>query len=221
MACCVALATRSAELKRFETCGQLLRHAACLIEEEVPALPGPTRTELRAYVDDAQSHQLYSRGRYAAALAAVRRARKVHAGAGRWGHAAACWLHEGCVLSRTQRHGAAAACAQRVLDLVQDGRLEAEQRTGGADAQRLCMVAVAYHNLAVEQLFTGQALDAALSSQNARRLARLCLAYSTRWLRRFEVTQQRALGALASAKMEGASEEERRVYEALTHTLGT
>lgn len=36
-----------------------------------------------------------------------------------------------------------------------------------------------------------------MSSQNARRLARLCLSYSNRWLHSFEGTHKLALGELA------------------------
>lgn len=38
-----------------------------------------------------------------------------------------------------------------------------------------------------------------MSSQNARRLARLCLSYSNRWLRSFEGTHKLALAELARA----------------------
>lgn len=41
--------------------------------------------------------------------------------------------------------------------------------------------------------------EACLSSQNARRLARLCLSYSNRWLHSFEGTHKLALAELARA----------------------
>ena len=41
--------------------------------------------------------------------------------------------------------------------------------------------------------------EACMSSQNARRLARLCLSYSNRWLRSFEGTHKLALAELARA----------------------
>ena len=70
----------------------------------------------------------------------------------------------------------------QVLMMVEDGRLE----SGGASAQKICLVAVTYHNIAAEQLLLSRIHEACVSSQNARRLARLSLSYSNRWLPTFE-----------------------------------
>ncbi|CAN0344783.1 unnamed protein product, partial [Hapterophycus canaliculatus] len=48
----------------------------------------------------------------------------------------------------------------------------------------------------VEQLILRHAGEACMSSQNARRLARLCLSYSNRWLHSFEGTHKLALAEL-------------------------
>lgn len=53
--------------------------------------------------------------------------------------------------------------------------------------------------LQVEQLILRHAGQACMSSQNARRLARLCLSYSNRWLHSFEGTHKLALAELAKA----------------------
>ena len=60
---------------------------------------------------------------------------------------------------------------------MDDGRLGLTSAT----PKQLCLVAVAYHNLAVLQLKMGVPDLAAKSSQSARKIARLCLSYSSRY----------------------------------------
>ena len=55
------------------------------------------------------------------------------------------------------------------------------------------MLAVCYNNIAVEHLAMRKYEDACVASQNARRLARLSLSYSNRYLRHFETTHNVAL----------------------------
>jgi hypothetical protein len=80
--------------------------------------------------------------------------------------------------------------------MVEDGRLE----SGGASAQKICLVAVTYHNIAAEQLLLSRIHEACVSSQNARRLARLSLSYSNKWLSNFEATHRMALAALSTQR---------------------
>ena len=87
--------------------------------------------------------------------------------------------------------------------MVQDGQLE----MGGQHPQKLCLVAVTYNNIAVEQIALGHVDRAANSSQNARRLARLCLSYSVRFLRKIEACHEFALSA---ARAKFAAGEARR-----------
>eukprot|EP01038_Epipyxis_sp_PR26KG_P008964 gene8964-12086_t len=54
--------------------------------------------------------------------------------------------------------------------------------------KQLCSVAIAYHNLAVVQLKLGLPDLACKNSQNARKIARLCLSYSNRWIDTFQYT---------------------------------
>jgi hypothetical protein len=73
--------------------------------------------------------------------------------------------------------------------LVENGSIAFEE----TNPQLLCLVAVAYHNLAVIQLKL-QVPDAACkNSQNARKIARLCLSHSNRWINTFHWTHQIAL----------------------------
>lgn len=74
--------------------------------------------------------------------------------------------------------------------MVNEGRLAFTE----AKPKELCIVAVTYHNLAVIQLKLQVPDAAAKSSQNARKIARLCLSHSNRWINTFHWTHQVALG---------------------------
>lgn len=102
--------------------------------------------------------------------------------------------------------------------MVEDGRLE----SGGASAQKICLVAVTYHNIAVEQLLLSRVHEACVSSQNARRLARLSLSYSNRWLKNFEATHRMALAALSTqreVRVKIQSKDQAQLFQDLTKTM--
>jgi disulfide bond formation protein DsbB len=73
--------------------------------------------------------------------------------------------------------------------MVENGRLSLQE----ASPKQLCLVAVGYHNLAVIQLKLAMPDLACKSSQNARKIARLCLAYSNRWIDIFQYTHEIAI----------------------------
>ena len=89
---------------------------------------------------------------------------------------AKCQLHVGVLLSRQRNHGEAIRCCGQILQMVDEGKLEGT----GADTEKICMIAVCYHNIAVDHLLLHQIQEACVASQNARKLARLCMAYSNR-----------------------------------------
>ena len=108
----------------------------------------------------------------------------------------------------------------QVLMMVEDGRLE----SGGASAQKICLVAVTYHNIAAEQLLLSRIHEACVSSQNARRLARLSLSYSNRWLPTFEATHKMALAALSTqrgVRTKIQSKEQAQLFQDLAKTMYT
>lgn len=76
--------------------------------------------------------------------------------------------------------------------MVEYGRLATENTT----PKQLCMVAIAHHNLAVVQLKLLMPDLACKSSQNARKIARLCLSYSNRWVSIFQYTHEIAIADL-------------------------
>ena len=65
---------------------------------------------------------------------------------------AKCHLHTAVMLSKQRQHGEAVRCNGQVLQLVDEGKLE----DGGPSAEKVCMVAVCYHNIAVDQLLMQQ-----------------------------------------------------------------
>jgi hypothetical protein len=72
------------------------------------------------------------------------------------------------------------------LSLIEDGTLHFTEDT--ATSEELCIVAVGYHNLAIVQLKMEASDLACKSILNARKIARLCLSYSNRWLANFQWT---------------------------------
>jgi hypothetical protein len=73
--------------------------------------------------------------------------------------------------------------------MLDDGRLTFETAT----PLQLCLIAIAYHNLAIIQLKLEVPDLACKSSQNARKIARLCLSYSNRWIDTFQKTHDIAI----------------------------
>ncbi|RHY49422.1 hypothetical protein DYB30_005663, partial [Aphanomyces astaci] len=156
-----------------------------------------TRLELLAYIADTYAYYYYSRSKASAAMTYISKAHVVHSKHGEWSHLAKCKLHMATLLSRLDQHPEAVLQLQLILALVEEAKLE-EDGGGGASAQKLCLVAVCYNNLALEQLHLKDVDGAATSSQNARRLARLCLSYSNRWLAQFENTHKAVIRAMAT-----------------------
>ena len=105
------------------------------------------------------------------------------------------------------------------MAMVESGRL------AGADAspKQLCLVAIAYHNLAVVQLKLNMPDLACKNSQNARKIARLCLSYSNRWIDVFQFTHEIAIGdikwELSTKKVQDLTQEQLFVVKELAEAL--
>lgn len=131
---------------------------------------------------------------------------------------AKCHLHTGVLMSRLRQHGEAIRCNGQILQMVDEGKLEGN----GTDQEKICMIAICYHNIAVDHLMLQQVHEACVASQNARRLARLCLAYANRYMRFFESTHGTALEALEKTKdvrESFASREDRKLFKNLSADL--
>eukprot|EP01029_Cantina_marsupialis_P008928 TRINITY_DN2094_c0_g1_i2.p1 TRINITY_DN2094_c0_g1~~TRINITY_DN2094_c0_g1_i2.p1 ORF type:complete len:144 (-),score=39.70 TRINITY_DN2094_c0_g1_i2:156-587(-) len=108
-------------------------------------------------------------------------------------HVAKCHLHSAAALSVLKKPKEAVACLTQVLEMLETNQLE----EGASGAYILSLVAVCYHNLAVEQYRMKKMKQACQCSQNARRLARLSLSFSTQWLSNFEATHNACLTGLS------------------------
>ena len=185
---------------KFSQALQMLKHAQKLVDMTSSSgqdtLPKFNRYELKAFVNDSMSYYYFKRNKPHASLQYAEKAMKIHHRLKQWEHVAKCHLHTGAILSKLQRHDEAIRAMGQVLKMVEDERLE----TGGTSSQKICLIAVTYHNIAVEQLLLSRVMEACVSSQNARRLARLSLSYSNRWIQNFEATHRLALTALSTQK---------------------
>ena len=81
-----------------------------------------------------------------------------------------------------------------------------------------------YHNIAVQQLLLRRSAEACVSSQNARRLARLSLSYSSRFLKQFEVTHRICLETLNAQKavdseLKGKDDKTAQIFKDLSSAL--
>ena len=76
--------------------------------------------------------------------------------------------------------------------MVENGRLAQLN----ASPKQLCLISVCYHNLAVVQLKLALPDLACKNSQNARKLARLCLSHSNRWIKVMQYTHEVAINDL-------------------------
>jgi hypothetical protein len=77
-------------------------------------------------------------------------------------------------------------CLYVVLAMIEDGSLAMTDPT----PERLCLVSLTYHNLAITQLKLLCPEDAIKNSFNAQRIARLCLSMTNRWLPMMHWTHQ-------------------------------
>ena len=217
--CCTIFGIKYTDSSKYGGALEMFQKAERLVNDGGGgAIEGAVRTQTRAFIHDALSYYYYKRKKPSAALVYATRSMKAHVRLEQWEHVAKCHLHTGAILSMLRRHDESIRCMGQVLQLVEDERLE----VGGTSAQKICLVAVCYHNIAVEQLILCRVAEACVSSQNARRLARLSLSYSNRWLRQFESTHQACLKALTAQRDVRSTlktQEQRELFQTLSRAL--
>jgi len=211
---CNAFGVRCLEQKKYPKALELLERANDLAGYE-DIIPHHLVQELKAFVMDSFAYYYMRRNKPSAALQYITNAMKAHNRRRDWPHVAKCHLHTASILSKLERHDEAIRCLGQVLAMVDDGLLE----VGSNNAQQLLLVSVAYHNIAVEQLILRHVSEACVSSQNARRLARLCLSYSNRYLPNFEATHVAALKELAASVRHKQNESESEIFQKLAKGL--
>lgn len=148
--------------------------------------PTLLRRELRAMVYDTLAFYFYKKKKFSSAMINSKKALEIHeelmdreSVAVSLSHIAVCQFLLGDFKATHKT-------LYQFLAMVEEGRL----RFSEATPQQLCVVAIAYHNLAVTQMKLLVPDLAIKNSQCARKLARLCLAHSNRWLNQFQYTHE-------------------------------
>ena len=147
------------------------------------------RNTLRAHVHDSLAYFFYKKGKSMSATSYTKLALEVHELDEDIEAVGVSLLHLSAIECQLSNFKGAHRTLYQFLAMVEDGRLSFEE----ASPKQLCVVAVAYHNLAVAQLKMLAPDLACKSSQNARKIARLCLSYSNRWMHVFQWTHDVAL----------------------------
>lgn len=195
---CNAFASRCIDYQKFPTGLQLMKQAEHLIDNSI-LVDNTTRTELLAYLYDTYAHYYYKRRKPHAGLQYMMKAHEIHSRQSSWSHLAKCRLHIANLLSFQMKHVEAMRYMASILEMIEENKLEeTSEAGGGGSAQKLCLAAVCYNNLAVEQLHMREFEAASVSSSNAQRLAKLCLSYSNRWLAQFQATSECVALAIAT-----------------------
>jgi hypothetical protein len=198
---CNAFASRCIDYKKFTPALLLIKQAEQLIYNSI-LIDEATRLELMAYLYDTYAHYYYRKRKAHAGLQYILKAHEIHSKQNNWSHLAKCRLHIANLLSFQLKHQEAMKYMASILEMIEESKLEEQgnKRQGGdgVSAQKICLAAVCYNNLAVEQLHLREFEAASVSSANAKRLARLCLSYSNRWLAQFETTSNCAALAIAT-----------------------
>ena len=146
-----------------------------------------------------------------------------------------CDLYRAFILQQLNRYNDAIKVLKNILRTVDDGTLdfmkgngvedkESQTREGkynGSNPHVVLLVAVTYHNLSCLQLLKGRVGDALMNSQNCRKVSRLCMSVSNRYLSRFEETHLKAMNELFSIVCPRKSEKDAIVLQRLFQQLFT
>ena len=152
-------------------------------------LPADVREELVGHVSDTRSYYFYKKQKYGSAVYEIQRAKKIHEKYGNTEEATINILRLATIECMQSKFKESHKRLYEFLSIIEDGKLG----LNNANAKQLCLVAIAYHNLAVIQMKLQVPDLAVRSSQSARKIARLCLSYSNRWIETFQWTHDAAM----------------------------
>ena len=176
------------EKKAYDIALEILNNAEKW-SRRVDILPKDVRVGLTPHIMDAMAFYFYKRGKLLSAMSYTKMALRDHEELGNVDYVCISKLHQSAILSQSGEFKDAHKLLFEVLAMVEDGRMSMEEAT----PRQLCLVSIAYHNLAVVQLKLLVPDLAAKNSQNARKIARLCLSYSNRWMQVYEWTHEVAM----------------------------
>ncbi len=186
---CNAFATLCLENKDFSATMLLIRTAEEYLKQEDIFQSALERTELKAYIHMTLAYYFYRKKMSSAALSHSQQSYDLMIKLGKDDYIAMCLLMLSCCKYQVSNFKESHRLLYQILEMVETGRLSLYE----SKPKELCLIAIAYHNLAVIQMKLQVPDAAAKSSQNARKIARLCLSYSNKWINIFHWTHQLAL----------------------------
>lgn len=190
-----SFAIRCIQTKLHAKAMELIDKSLDLIDSDLALLPENDCNELTAATKETQAYYYIRRAKPSAALQYIISASNIYKSSNepsRFINIARCRLHEAFIQNRLNKHDKAMTSLKSIIAMVERGVLEMQD-----EKEVLLLCSSAYLNIAVIQLSTGHVSDSCVSSQNARRLARLCLSVSSHYLPIIESTHKNGLNQLS------------------------
>eukprot|EP01031_Cornospumella_fuschlensis_P029422 gene29422-35514_t len=207
------------EKNMFEIAISFLNRAEQFCANKEVLERGSVRKFFKAHVCNAMAYYFYKRKKLLAAQEYVNRAMETFEVVQDFEGVGTCLLHLGAIFTNLTKFKEAHKIMYQFLAMVESGRLS----TLNASPKQLCMVSVAYHNLAVVQLKMDTSDLACKSSQNARKIARLCLSHSNRYIETFQFTHKVAISDmkydLSTRDCDDYTQEQLQVIKELSEAL--
>ena len=149
----------------------------------------------QAIIHNSYSYYFMKRVKFNAALQHNLRAKNLYKFIEDWTNFAVSEIHSAFILSRLNRINDVYKSLNNVLSLVRSGKLSMEHKENQR-GEHILILALTYHNIAVQQLIRGKIREACICSQHGRRLIKLCLNYGNVFVNNFEATHRLCLDRL-------------------------
>ena len=195
----------------------MLDRATCFIGSEVAFLPEHVCEELKAIIKDTYSYYYIKRNKSNASYQYLISAINIYKRRGDAVNVAKCRLHQSYIQCTQHKYSDSMKSLKKILSMVDRGKLDDVEESDYN--QVLLLTSVTYHNIAVQQLMLGHISDSCVSSQNARRLARMCLSVSSHYLPMLEYTHKQSLNELTNVLKNSHCEEQALLFHKLISEL--
>ena len=195
----------------------MLDRATCFIGSEVAFLPEHVCEGLKAIIKDTYSYYYIKRNKSNASYQYLISAINIYKRRGDALNVAKCRLHQSYIQCTQHKYSDSMKSLKKILSMVDRGKLDDAEESDYN--QVLLLTSVTYHNNAVQQLMLGHISDSCVSSQNARRLARMCLSVSSHYLPMLEYTHKQSLNELTNVLKNSHCEEQALLFHKLISEL--
>ncbi len=152
-------------------------------------LPKSARDDLNALIYTTWGYYFYKKRKFSSAITFTKKALELYELLENKECIAMCLTQLAAAYTLLSRPKEGHQLLYQFITMLEDGRLS----VANSEARELCICAIAYHNLAVIQLKLLVPDLAIKSAQSARKIARLCISYSSRWSNVFQYTYDAAL----------------------------